>query len=49
MLNKLKARVQLAQRIELAQHKTKKYKHDRKWIKETAEPLGVDLDSDFVK
>jgi len=49
MLDKLKARVQLARRIELAQHKTKKYKHDRKWIKETAEPLGVDLDSDFVK
>jgi hypothetical protein len=49
MLDKLKARVQLARRIELAQHKTKKAKHDHKWIKETAEVLGVELDSDFVK
>ncbi len=49
MLDKLKARVQLARRIELAQHKTKKVKHDRKWVKETAEVLGVELDSDFVK
>ena len=49
MLDKLKARLQLARRIELAQHKTKKSKHDRSWIKETAEVLGVELDSDFVK
>ncbi len=35
MLNKLKARVHLARRIELAQHKTKKVKHDRShdWLK----------------
>ncbi|PPQ66809.1 hypothetical protein CVT26_009656 [Gymnopilus dilepis] len=48
MLDKLKYRVQLAKKIEIAQHKVKKTKHDRNWIKETADVLGVELDSDFV-
>jgi len=48
MLDKLKTRVQLARKIENAQHKIKKTNHDRKWMKETAETLGVDLDSDFI-
>ena len=49
MLDKLKTRVQLARKIENAQHKIKKANHDRKWMKETAETLGVDLDSDFIR
>ena len=49
MLDKLKTRVQLARKIENAQHKIKKTNHDRKWMKETAETLGVDLDSDFIR
>jgi len=49
MLDKLKVRVQLARKIENAQHKIKKTNHDRKWMKETAETLGVDLDSDFIR
>ena len=49
MLDKLKTRVQLARKIENAQHKIKKTNHDRKWMKETAEILGVDLDSDFIR
>ncbi|CAA7264354.1 unnamed protein product [Cyclocybe aegerita] len=48
MLDKLKERVQLARKIENAQHKVKKTNHDRNWMRETAEVLGVELDSDFV-
>ncbi|KAF8155797.1 P-loop containing nucleoside triphosphate hydrolase protein [Crassisporium funariophilum] len=48
MLDKLKTRVQLARKIENTQHKIKKTNHDRNWMKETAEALGVELDSDFV-
>lgn len=48
ILDKLKARVQLARQIETAQHKVKKKNHDRNWMKETAEALGVDLDSDYL-
>ncbi|TFK19581.1 DEAD-domain-containing protein [Coprinopsis marcescibilis] len=47
MLDKLKARVQVAKQIETAQHQVKKKKHERNWMKETAEALEVDLDSDF--
>ncbi|KAJ2915512.1 hypothetical protein MD484_g4910, partial [Candolleomyces efflorescens] len=47
MVDKLKARVQLARQIENSQHKVKKTSHDRNWMKETAEALGVDLDSDL--
>ena len=47
MVDKLKARVQLARQIETPQHKVKKTSHDRNWMKETAEALGVDLDSDL--
>lgn len=49
MLDKLKIRVQLARKIENFRHKIKKTNHDRKWMKETAEALGVDLDSDFIR
>ncbi|KAJ6588976.1 P-loop containing nucleoside triphosphate hydrolase protein [Mycena capillaripes] len=48
MLDKLKERVQLARQIETTHHKIKKANHDRKWMKETAEALEVELDSDFV-
>ncbi|KAF9051432.1 P-loop containing nucleoside triphosphate hydrolase protein [Panaeolus papilionaceus] len=47
MLDKLKARVQLAKKIENAQHKVKKTNHDKNWMREAAETLGVDLDSDL--
>ncbi|KAJ6627886.1 P-loop containing nucleoside triphosphate hydrolase protein [Mycena sp. CBHHK59/15] len=48
LLDKLKERVQLARQIETTHHKIKKVNHDRKWMKETAEALEVELDSDFV-
>ncbi|RXW15879.1 hypothetical protein EST38_g9969 [Candolleomyces aberdarensis] len=47
MVDKLKARVQLARQIENSQHKVKKTNHDRNWMKEAAETLGVDLDSEL--
>lgn len=47
MLDKLKARVQLAKKIENAQHKVKKTNHDKNWMREAAETLGIDLDSDL--
>ncbi|KAJ7359421.1 ATP-dependent RNA helicase [Mycena albidolilacea] len=48
MLDKLKERVQLARQIENAHHKIKKTNHDRKWMRETAEAMEVELDSDFM-
>ncbi|KAF5356801.1 hypothetical protein D9756_006574 [Leucocoprinus leucothites] len=49
MLDKLKARVQLARQIEQSQHKVKKANYEKNWMKETAEALGVDLDSDNAR
>lgn len=49
MLDRLKARVQIARQIEQSQHKIKKKNHDRKWMRVTAEALGVDIDSDYLR
>jgi ATP-dependent RNA helicase DDX24/MAK5 len=46
ILNKLKARVQLAREIDKAQHRISKHNHEKNWMKETAEALDVILDSD---
>ncbi|KAF7763542.1 hypothetical protein Agabi119p4_8079 [Agaricus bisporus var. burnettii] len=48
MLDKLKERVQLARQIEQRQHQVQKNNYEKNWVKETAEALGVDLDSDYV-
>lgn len=45
MLDKLKARVQLARQIDTAQHKTRKENHEKNWLKETAEAMEIELDS----
>ena len=37
LLDKLKARVQLARKIDATQHKVKKEKHEKNWLRETAE------------
>ncbi|TFK73479.1 DEAD-domain-containing protein [Pluteus cervinus] len=47
MLDKLKARVMLARQIDTAQHKVTKANHERNWMKETAEAMEIELDSDF--
>ncbi|KZP15440.1 DEAD-domain-containing protein [Athelia psychrophila] len=48
MLDKLKARVALARKIDSAHHKVKKENHDKNWMKEAAEAMELQLDSDFV-
>ncbi|KAI0822985.1 DEAD-domain-containing protein [Trametes gibbosa] len=48
MLDKLKERIQLARRIDNAQHKVKKQNHERNWLKETAEAMELELDSDLA-
>lgn len=48
MLDKLKARVQLARQIDVAQHKANKEKHEKNWLKETADSMEIELDSDFA-
>lgn len=49
LLDKLKPRLQLAKQVENAQHKVKKEKHEKNWLKATAEAMDIDLDEDFVK
>lgn len=47
MLDKLKARVQLARRIDNARHKVQKANHEKKWMREAADAMEIALDSDF--
>jgi ATP-dependent RNA helicase DDX24/MAK5 len=47
ILDKLKARVQLARKIDNMQHKVKKQNHDRRWMREAAEAMEIELDSEF--
>ena len=49
LLDKLKARVQLAKKIDLAAHRTRKEKHEKNWLKEAAEAMEIELDSDLDK
>ena len=49
LLDKLKARVQLARKIDSAHHKVKKENHDKNWMKEAAEAMELQLDSDFMR
>ena len=46
-LPRLKERVSVARDIEKAQHEVKKENHDRNWLKEAADDLGVDIDPDM--
>ena len=48
MLDKLKARIQLAKQIDTAQYRVKKEKHERNWMREAADAMEVELDSDFM-
>lgn len=48
MLDKLKARVQLARQIDVTQHKANKEKHEKSWLRETADAMEIELDSDFA-
>ena len=48
LLDKLKGRVQLAKRIDTTRHKVKKEKHDKNWLREAAEAMEIELDSDLA-
>ncbi|KAI0356068.1 DEAD-domain-containing protein [Trametes cingulata] len=48
MLDKLKARIQLAREIDSVQHKVKKENHERNWLKEAADAMEIELDSDLA-
>lgn len=49
MLDKLKARIQVARKIDNAQHKVQKQTHERNWLRETADAMEIELDSDFAR
>lgn len=48
MLDKLKARVQLARQIDSARHKVQKENHERKWLRQAADAMEIELDSDLA-
>ncbi|KAF8644930.1 hypothetical protein AX16_008212 [Volvariella volvacea WC 439] len=48
ILDQLKERVQLARRIETENHKVRKSNHEKNWVKETADAMDIELDSDFL-
>ncbi|KDQ58746.1 hypothetical protein JAAARDRAFT_34601 [Jaapia argillacea MUCL 33604] len=48
LLDKLKARVQLARQIDKAQHKVKKENYEKNWLKVAAEAMEIELDSDLA-
>ena len=47
LLDKLKERIQLARRIDAAQHKIKKENHEKNWLKEAAAAMEIEVDSDM--
>jgi ATP-dependent RNA helicase DDX24/MAK5 len=49
MLDKLKARIHLAKQVDSAQHKVRKEKHEKNWLKEAAEAMDIELDSDLAR
>ncbi|KAF9239814.1 ATP-dependent RNA helicase [Melanogaster broomeanus] len=48
LLDNIRKRVQLARKIDSQQHRVKKQNHERKWLKETAEAMDIELDSDVM-
>jgi len=49
ILDKLKARIIVARQIDKAQHKRRKENHEKNWMRETAEAMEIELDSDFAR
>ncbi|KAG2059731.1 DEAD-domain-containing protein [Suillus hirtellus] len=48
LVDKLKNRLLLARQIDSQQHKIKKQHHERNWLKETADAMEIELDSDIL-
>lgn len=49
LLDHLKERVRLARQIDVQQHQVKKQNHERNWLREAAEAMEIELDSDVVR
>lgn len=49
LLGHLKERIRLARQIDAQQHRVKKQNHERSWLKEAAEAMEIELDSDVVR
>lgn len=49
LLDQLKARVELARQIDKIQHGVAKEKHDKKWLKETADAMEIELDEEILR
>lgn len=49
LLDYLKERIHLARQIDAQQHKVRKKNHERTWLRETAEAMEIELDSDVVR
>ncbi|KAG6377615.1 ATP-dependent RNA helicase [Boletus reticuloceps] len=48
LLDHLKERVRLARQIDVQHHRAKKQNHERRWLKEAAEAMEIELDSDIM-
>lgn len=48
LLDGVKERVRLAREIDVAQHRLRKARHDRDWMRDAAKAMEVELDSDVV-
>ena len=49
LLDHLKERIRLARQIDVQQHQVKKQNHERSWLREAAEAMEIELDSDVVR
>lgn len=49
LLDHLKERIRLARQIDTQQHRVKKQNHERNWLKEAAEAMEIELDSDVLR
>ncbi|GJE85511.1 DEAD/DEAH box helicase [Phanerochaete sordida] len=47
LLDKIKARIQVAKDIDSLQHKVKKENHEKNWLKEAAAAMEIEVDSDM--
>ncbi|KAH7887065.1 ATP-dependent RNA helicase [Phlebopus sp. FC_14] len=48
LLDNLKTRIHLARQIDSQQHKVRKQNHERKWLKDVAEAMEIEVDSDIM-
>ena len=47
VLDELKKRIELAKQVESSQHKATKEAHEDNWLRQAAEAMEIDVDSDF--